>query len=145
MDKRMYQASLVLVVIGVLVSIYMTIYKLTDNNAMCLGSGDCSAVNASKFSEIYGIPVALVGVAGYAAILALHLLENRNDFLRRNAILLIFGLALAGFLFTLYLIYVEFVLIKALCPFCLASQAAMTIIFILAVIRLIRQPQFQEE
>lgn len=145
MDRRLKQISLALVVIGLLVSIYMTIYKLTDNNAMCLGSGDCSAVNASKYSEIYGIPVALVGVAGYAAILILHLLEERGDFLRRNAILFLFGLALAGFLFTLYLIYVEIALLRALCPFCLASQAAMTLIFIISVIRLVRQPQLQEE
>lgn len=145
MDKRLYQASLFLTVVGILVSIYMTVYKLTDNNAMCLGSGDCSAVNASKYSEIYGIPVALVGVFGYAAILGLHLLENRSDFWRRNSVLFLFGLGLAGFLFTLYLIYVEFALIKALCPFCLASQAAMTLIFIVSVIRLIRQPQFSEE
>lgn len=146
MDKRLYQASLVLVVIGVFISVYMTIYKLTDNNAMCLGNGGCSAINASKFSSInlsptFKIPVAAVGVLGYAAILALHLLEKRGDFMRRNATLLIFGLALTGFLFTLYLIYIEIAIVKSLCPFCLASQVTMTLIFIISVIRMIRQPQ----
>jgi len=141
MEKWLYKASIVLVVIGLLVSIYMTIYKLTENNAMCLGSGDCSTVNSSKYAEVYGIPVGFVGVVGYAAILVLHLLENRNEFLRRNAILFIFGLSLTGFLFTLYLVYVEFAILKALCPFCLTSQIAMTIIFIISVIRLVRQPQ----
>ena len=145
MDKWLYKASLVLVVIGIIVSIYMTIYKLTDNNAMCLGNGGCSVVNTSKYSEIYGIPVALVGVGGYAAILLLHLLEKRTEFLRQNAILFIFGLALAGFLFTLYLVYVEFAILKALCPFCLTSQAAMTIIFVISIVRLVRQPQSQED
>lgn len=145
MNKWLYKASLVLVVIGIIVSIYMTIYKLTDNNAMCLGNGGCSVVNTSKYSEIYGIPVGLVGVGGYAAILLLHLLENRNDFMRRNATLFIFGLALAGFLFTLYLVYVEFAILKALCPFCLTSQAAMTIIFVISIVRLVRQPQSQED
>jgi len=145
MNKWLYKASLVLVVIGILVSIYMTIYKLTDNNAMCLGNGGCSVVNTSKYSEIYGIPVGLVGVGGYAAILLLHLLENRNDFMRRNATLFIFGLALAGFLFTLYLVYVEFAILKALCPFCLTSQTAMTVIFVISIVRLVRQPQSQED
>jgi len=145
MDKWLYKASLALVVIGILVSVYMTIYKLTDNNAMCLGSGGCSQVNASRYSEIYGIPVGLVGVGGFAAILLLHLLENRNDFMRRNATLYIFGLALTGFVFTLYLVYVEFAILKALCPFCLTSQVTMTIIFIISVIRLVRQPQLQED
>jgi uncharacterized membrane protein len=141
MDKWLYKASMILVVIGILVSSYMTIYKLTNNNSMCLGSGDCSTVNASKYSEIYGIPVGLVGVAGYTSILVMLLLENRNDFLRRNATLFIFGLSLTGFMFTLYLIYIEFAILKAVCPFCLTSQVVMTIIFVMSVIRLIRQPQ----
>jgi uncharacterized membrane protein len=141
MEKWLYKASIVLVVIGLLVSIYMTIYKLTENNAMCLGSGDCSTVNSSKYSEVYGIPLGFVGVVGYVAILVLHLLENRNLFMRRNATLFIFGLSLTGFLFTLYLIYVEFAILNALCPFCLTSQVAMTITFIISVIRLVRQPQ----
>ncbi len=142
MDKRLYQSSLLLAGIGVLVSIYMTIYKLTDNSAMCLGSGACAAVNASPYAEVYGIPVALIGVLGYGAILGLNLIENRTEFLRHNAILLGFGLALTGFLFNLYLIYVEITRIKALCPFCLVSQVTMTLLFIVSVIRLIRQPQF---
>ncbi len=141
MDKWLYRASIALVVVGLLVSIYMTIYKITDNGAMCLGSGDCSTVNASKYAEVNGIPVALIGVLGYAAILAVHYFENRDRFFKQNSTLMIFGMALTGFIFTVWLIYVEIALIKALCPFCITSQVAMTLIFILAVMRLIRQPQ----
>lgn len=127
-------------------SIYMTIYKLTDNNAMCLGSGDCGTVNASRYSEVNGIPVALIGVIGYLAILAaVYFTSKGTGFFRQNGTLLIFGLSLTGFLFTLWLIYVEVALLKAICPFCLVSQIAMTLIFILSIIWLVRQPQFQEE
>src|SRR5512144_2908523 len=121
MDKWVYRISLALAVLGILVSIYMTIYKLTENNSMCLGNGGCSTVNSSAYSSIYGIPVALVGVGGYLAILALLLVEQRNAFLVENGTLIIFGLALLGFLFTLYLVYVEIALIHALCPFCVTS------------------------
>jgi uncharacterized membrane protein len=141
MDKRLYRASVALAIVGLLVSIYMTIYKITANNAMCLGSGDCSTVNASRYSEVNGIPVALIGVLGYLAILAVHLFENRNRFFAQNSAMMIFGMALTGFLFTFWLIYVEVALLKALCPFCVTSQAAMTIIFIIAVMRLIKQTQ----
>jgi uncharacterized membrane protein len=141
MDKWLYRVSAVLVVVGLLVSIYMTIYKVTSNEALCLGSGDCSTVNASRYSEVYGIPVAAVGIAGYLAILLVHWYERREKFFERNGLMLIFGLALAGFLFTVYLIYVEFAILRAFCPFCLTSQAAMTIIFIISIIRLVRQPQ----
>ncbi len=141
MDKWLYRASVALVILGLLVSIYMTVYKVTSNNSMCLGSGDCSTVNASRYSEVNGIPVAVFGVLGYAAILATLYFENRNRFFKQNSTLMIFGMALTGFLFTVWLIYVEFALLKALCPFCVTSQTAMTIIFMIAVMRLIRQPQ----
>ena len=145
MEKWLNKALLALVAIGLLVSIYMTIYKITNNDGMCVGSGDCKTVNASKYSEVtlagLKIPVALVGVGGYASILAMLLLEKRVDFLRRNATMILFAFALMGFLFTLYLVYVEVALLKAYCPFCVTSQVTMTLIFILSVIRLAREPQ----
>lgn len=141
MDKWLYRASVALVVLGLLVSIYMTIYKYSGNDNMCLGSGDCHTVNASRYSEVNGIPVAIFGIGGYLAILAVLYFETRNRFFRDNATLMVFGMALTGFLFTVWLIYVEIALLKAICPFCVTSQVAMTLIFILAVWRLIRQPQ----
>ena len=140
MNKTLYRISIALAILGTLVSVYMTIFKLTENNKMCLGNGGCSVVNSSSYSEVSGIPVALVGVGGYLAILAVLLIENRNKFFKQNGTLIVFGLSLVGFLFTLYLIYVELALIHALCPFCITSQITMTILFILSVIRLVRQP-----
>lgn len=140
MNKWLYRISIALAVLGLLISVYMTIYKLTENNSMCLGSGDCATVNASVYSEINGVPVAVIGVGGYLAILVLLLMENRNSFLKKNGTMVIFGLALFGFLFSVYLIYVEAALIRAYCPFCIASQVTMTILFIISVIRLVRQP-----
>ena len=145
MDSRLSKIAIALAILGLLVSIYMTIYKFTSNDKMCIGSKDCSVVNASRYSEIYGIPVAVLGVVGYAAILGVLVLERNPGFFRENASMLFFALSLTGFLFTLYLIYVEIALIKAYCPFCLTSQAVMSFIFIISVIRLIRQPQFQED
>lgn len=140
MDKRLRQITIALTVIGLLVSIYMTIYKVTNNESMCIGSSGCSEVNASRYSEVNGIPVALLGVVGYSAILALLFLEQRPGIFQQNGSMMFFGISLIGFLFTLYLIYLEVALIKAYCPFCLTSQAVMSIIFIISVVRLIRQP-----
>ena len=143
MDRRLSRSEITLIalaIIGLLVSVYMTIYKITSNDNMCIGSKDCSVVNASRYSELYGIPVAVFGVLGYAAILAVLLFERNPGFLNQNGTMLLFGLSLTGFLFTLYLIFLEIALIKAYCPFCIASQATMTLIFILSVIRVVRQP-----
>lgn len=141
MEKWLYRASVALAIVGLFVSIYMTVYKYTGNEGMCLGSGECSTVNASRFSEVNGIPVAVIGIVGYAAILAVHLFENRSLFFKQNGTLLLFGMGLTGFIFTVWLVYVEIALIRALCPFCVTSQVVMTIIFIIAVIRLIKSPQ----
>ena len=140
MDKWLYRTSLILVLIGLAVSIYMTIYKVTSNDAMCLGSGDCSTVNASRYAEVYGVPVATVGIAGYFAILMVHWYEQRDKFFENNGPMIVFGLALTGFLFTLYLIYIETAILKALCPFCITSQISMTLIFVISIVRLVRQP-----
>lgn len=140
MDKWLYRISVILVVIGLIVSVYMTIYKATSNDAMCLGSGDCASVNASRYSEVYGIPVASVGIAGYFAILLVLWYERRDKFFETNGPMLIFGMSLTGFLFTVYLIYIELAVLSALCPFCLVSQVTMTLVFFISIIRLVRQP-----
>lgn len=140
MEKRLSQIAIAFTILGLLVSIYMTVYKYTKNEKMCVGSGGCNIVNSSRYSEVSEIPVAVFGIVGYASILAVLLLESKNKFLEQNGTMVFFGLSFTGFLFTVWLIYVEVALIKALCPFCLTSQASMTIVFITSVIRLIRQP-----
>ncbi|MEW6083020.1 MAG: vitamin K epoxide reductase family protein [Chloroflexota bacterium] len=140
MDKRYSQLAIALTLIGLFVSIYMTIYKITSNEAMCVGSKDCSVVNASRYSEVNGIPVAVIGIAGYTAILALLWLEKKPGFFQQNGTMIFFGLSVTGFLFTVYLVFLEVALIKAYCPFCITSQVAMTLIFIISVIRVIKQP-----
>jgi uncharacterized membrane protein len=140
MDKRLSQLTYALIILGLLVSVYMTIFKITSNENMCIGSKDCSIVNASRYSEINKIPVAVIGVGGYAALLTILWLERGQGFIKENGTMIFFALSLIGFFFTLYLIFLEIVLIKAYCPFCITSQVAMTLIFILSVIRLVRQP-----
>jgi uncharacterized membrane protein len=98
-------------------------------------------VNSSRYSEVYGFPVAGIGVIGYAAMLGVLALEKSTPFFRRNSILLVFGMALTGFLFTAWLVYVEIALLHALCPFCIVSQIAMVIFFVISIARLIREPQ----
>jgi len=140
MTNRFTQVTVALTIIGLLVSIYMTIYKVTSNDNMCVGSKDCSVVNASKYSEVNGVPVAVVGAIGYATLLGILWLERKPGFFKDNGSMIFFGISLIGFFFTLWLIYVEIALLKAYCPFCITSQITMTIIFILSVVRVVKQP-----
>jgi uncharacterized membrane protein len=139
MNKKLIWASLVLAFIGMLDSVYLLIYKISKNNAMCLGNGDCSTVNASRYSEIYGIPVSLLGILAYLAIMALLFLELRKIISRENSTLLVFGLSLVGVIFSSYLTYVEFYVIHAVCPFCIISAIVIALIFVISIIRLFQE------
>lgn len=138
MDKKLYWGAIISAVAGAAVSIYMTIYKLTDNNSMCLGSGDCATVNASKYSEVYGIPLGVIGLVGYAGILLMLWLEKRHPLGKEYGNLLAMGMSFAGFIYSLYLTYLELYVIKAICPFCVASAVAITLCFIFTFIRFVR-------
>jgi uncharacterized membrane protein len=137
-DKKLRWASLILAMLGVLDSIYLLIYKFSGNDKLCLGSGDCATVNYSPYSEIYGIPVSLLGVIGYAAIVAVLALESRLRLLQEYGRLANFGMSLVGVLFSAYLTYVEAFILHAYCPFCVTSAIIITVIFIVSIIRLIK-------
>jgi uncharacterized membrane protein len=131
--------SLVLACLGILDASYLLVYKLTSNNAMCLGNGGCHDVNFSPYSQIAGIPVSLFGLVAYLAMAVIPLLEGRLRIVKDNGPLVIFGISLAGTAFTGYLTWIELYVIHRLCPFCVASAIIITLIFILAVVRLVKQ------
>lgn len=133
----MIKRSLIfLAIIGLVDSLYLTWIKLSGSEAICSGVGGCDVVNTSEYALLAGIPIALFGAAAYVAILLVLWLENRNSWLSENGPLLLFGITLFGFLYSLYLTYIELFVIFAICPFCVASAVVMTIMFVLSWIRL---------
>lgn len=132
-------ASLILAGLGALVSAYLTWVKLANATAFCSNVGDCDAVNASVYSEVFGIPIALLGLGAYVAMGALLAAEDRAPILREWGPLAVFGLALTGTLYSAYLTYVELFVIYAVCPYCVASAIIITGILALAVARLARR------
>ncbi len=130
-----------LAVLGALDSAYLTWVKVANATAFCSNVGDCDAVNASVYSEVFGIPIALFGLGAYLAIAALLVLEDRSPALREWAPLAVFGLALTGTLYSAYLTYVELFVIYAVCPYCVVSAVLITGILVLAVVRMVRRGQ----
>jgi len=138
-DHGIKLTCLVLSYLGVIDSTYLLIYKLTSNNSMCLGNGGCHDVNFSPYSQIAGIPVSLLGLAVYLAMVGILLLENRYKTILENSTLMIFGISLAGVGFSAYLTWIELYVIHKVCPFCVASAVIIMMIFALAIFRLIQQ------
>jgi uncharacterized membrane protein len=132
----METTTVMLAASGFLVSLYLTWIKVTNNTVACAGIGDCDAVNGSRYSEVAGIPIALLGMLGYLAIGCALVAELRWPQADWSLRLGIFGMALAGTLYSAYLTYVEVAVLRAVCPYCVISAICMVGILMLSVLRL---------
>jgi uncharacterized membrane protein len=132
-DRRLRIAILVLSLIGIGIAGYLTYVHYEGLKVLCLSSGGCETVQASRFAKLDGVPVAVLGLAGYIGILGSLLVRGE---LGRIAA---FAIALIGFGFSMYLTYRELFTIKAICQWCVASAVLMTILAILTAIRVLRE------
>jgi vitamin-K-epoxide reductase (warfarin-sensitive) len=90
----------------------------------------CDIVNRSEYSSIMGVPVAGLGVAGYAVLLLLATFwRSRVETPNR-----LMGAAIAGLAFALYLTYIEAYVLTTWCILCLISLAVISLISILALV-----------
>lgn len=133
MKYRMGAALLSL--IGFLVATYLYLYKLGMIPGLACGTGGCETVQASPWATFLGLPVALIGVAGYLACLVLAMIGLQQGGERRHwsDALLLTG-ATVGVLFTGWLTYAEAYLIEAWCRWCLGSAAIITGLFLSAAL-----------
>ncbi len=128
--RRLLLIIAVLAVAGVAVSSFSLAHHYgTSKSSFCDFSEtvNCDIVNRSEYSTLLGIPVALIGIAGYLALLALATVYRR----RREAPRLLFWGAMAGLGFALYLTYIEGFVLATWCVLCLASLST---IFLVAVL-----------
>jgi uncharacterized membrane protein len=133
-DRRLRVAAIVLAVVGLGVAGYLTYVHYQGLRPVCGLGGDCEKVQTSEWSKLGGVPVALLGLLAYAAILA-SLLLRREEALIAGALI-----ALVGFGFSAYLMYRELFSIDAICPWCVASAVVMTLLAIVLTVRLLRAP-----
>jgi uncharacterized membrane protein len=125
----------ILAVIGLGVSAYMAYVETQEVAAFCGPIGDCNAVQTSEYASLFGIlPIGILGLIGYGVILALWAWPRlRQDDLAKAAPKLLFGLAVAGVLFSIYLTYLEPFVIGAVCMWCLSSAVIMTLLLLVTV------------
>ena len=129
----------IIALLGLADATYLLVIKFTQNKSLCLPSiGDCWSVNNSVYSEWNGIPISVFGMLAYISIIALLFFSPRIQFLKNTGHIFIFGIALSGVIFSVYLTYLQIAVIKAICPFCIISALTMTTVFILSTIQLVR-------
>jgi uncharacterized membrane protein len=129
-------AALILSAVGLADSAYLAFLKLTEQIVACGDVGDCQAVNNSPYAVVGGVPVALLGTAGYLLILAAVWIDRPGSAWAEAGRTAFFGLTLIGVLYSLYLTYIELFVLRAVCPFCVLSAVVMGVLFVLSIARL---------
>lgn len=129
----------VLFVIGLIVSGYLAYVETTQVKAVCGPVGECNIVQSSPYAQIAGIPIAVLGLLFYVAMIALWLLQ-RVDNVRHLALLALVGLTIFGTLFSLYLTLLELLVIGAICMWCLTSAVATGLICLLVTTGMVKRP-----
>jgi uncharacterized membrane protein len=123
---RLTTGGLVLVTIGI--ASYLLHAHSSGGSVVC-STGGCRAVEQSRYSDVFGVPVALIGLLGSLAILATLVRDDRPT--RAAGV----ALALTGTIFAAYLVVVQLTVLHAVCEWCVANDAAMSVIALLALLR----------
>jgi uncharacterized membrane protein len=126
-------ATAVLALVGLGIAGYLTWIHYAGLQPFCVGGGGgCERVQTSRWADLGGVPVAVLGLAGYLAMLATLALPED---LGRSAAAFV---ALVGLGFSAWLTYVEIAKIHAICQWCVASAVVMTLLAVVSITRLLR-------
>jgi uncharacterized membrane protein len=128
-EGRLRFAAAGLALVGVGIASYL-LYVRHSGAAPACTSGGCDTVQRSAYSEIFGVPVAAFGLVGYLCILVSSAARGERARFGQASI------ALTAFGFSTYLLFVQVLVIGALCDWCLASDAVTTAVAGLALVRL---------
>ena len=126
--------------VGLVIAAYLAVEKLTGGTPACGPLHGCETVAASPYSEILGIPVALIGV-GYSilgAIVSLTWWRTASVSRARAALLAAYGLGLLGLFVVLALTYLELFVIDAVCVYCVSYGITVVAGFVVSAVAMRR-------
>ncbi len=132
---------IVLTVLGVGLASYLTYIHYAGIKPLCgTNGGGCEIVQTSQYSKLAGVPVALIGLLGYVAILGSLLLPESE-----TSRLATVAFTVVGCGFSLYLTYRELFSIHHICEYCVSSAGLITVLMCLSVWRFLRgDPKLRE-
>ena len=133
---RHRQVAALLALAGTMLSLYLVLQRMGFLGPLVCGAGHgCETVQASRYSELFGIPVAAYGLGGYFAMLMVAMMGMQKDETSGHTKLLAL-LSGLGFLFTCYLTALELFVIHAICRWCVGSAVIITLLFVTSLIGL---------
>jgi len=128
------QALTLLAVVGILIALYLTLYKMGVIGVLSCSIGSCETVNTSKWSMLFGIPIAEWGLAAYVALFGLAIVGSAAA--REQSVTIARLLvALSGWsvLFSAWLTWLELFVIRAICIWCVTSALLWVVIFAVSI------------
>jgi uncharacterized membrane protein len=130
-DRSLRLIAGLVAVAGLAIAGYLTWVHFEDAALVCVAGGGCETVQESEYAEVAGVPVALLGLGAYAAILVLVAWDTQSA--RLGAAML----ALVGLVFSLYLLALQLFVIDAICIWCLANDVVIApLLAVLTALRL---------
>jgi uncharacterized membrane protein len=136
-DRRLRGAVAVLAAAGAAIAGYLLYHHVAGGTIACT-TGGCEEVQDSKYAELAGIPVALLGLLAYVALFATAL--SGHELARAAGAAIAFG----GLAFSIYLVYVQVAIIEAICQWCVASDVVMAALAIVTALRLASQAAHEQ-
>lgn len=124
-------ALAVVALAGIGLSAYLTYIRFSGDELACPIGGGCTTVQSSQYSELVGIPVPVLGILGYAALLLAAALPGPLG----RALGLFTGVV--SFAFSAWLTAVEAFILDAWCAWCIGSAVLVTAAFALTVARVV--------
>lgn len=132
-DRRLLLLIRIVILPGFIAATYLSYTKLFNAPIMC--TGGCDAVQNSRWSSVFGIPVVYIGSVAYVTIFAATFIKGDL-----GKMLAAFTAA-CGMAFSIFLQYQSLVVLEHLCPYCLTSAICMVLLAILTITRLVRLPK----
>jgi uncharacterized membrane protein len=128
-DRHLRALSAALALAGLAIAAYLTYTRYSGARIAC-ATGGCETVQQSAYATVAGIPVAVLGLAGYLAILGTALVRGLAGAAAAAA------LSAGGLLFSLFLLYAQLFEIGAVCQWCLAQDGVMAVLVAVSTRRL---------
>ena len=128
LPKWILAAILVFSFIGFLDAGYITVQHYSEGIVPCYGFQGCDLVLTSRYAEVGGVPISLVGAIYYLIIFiaGVWFIDSRN----KKALFVLGYLPMVGFAVSIGLVYLQVFVIKAVCDYCVISAVSSLILFI---------------
>ena len=130
---RLRRAIAASALVGGAIAAYLTVVHYTHVSPICT-TGGCEKVQQSSYAKAAGIPVAVLGLAAYAAVLVTAAVRGLTAALAGAV------LALAGAAFSGYLLWAQLARIHAICQWCIGNDIVIAVVALLCVARVLTEP-----